>query len=62
MEKLIVEGQTDIPSRMARGDVGVIGHVFVAAYSACAGVICVDVIMRCIAVCPYAWVRCRYGV
>ena len=34
--------------------VGVTAHVLVAACSACAGVICVDVIKRCIAVCIYA--------
>ena len=42
--------------------VGAIGQVLVAVCSVCAGVICVDVIKRCIAVCTYAWVRCRYGV
>ena len=42
--------------------VGAIAQVLVAVCSVCAGVICVDVIKRCIAVCTYAWVRCRYGV
>ena len=42
--------------------VGAIGQVLVAVCRACAGVICVDVIKRYIAVCTYAWVSCRYGV
>ena len=42
--------------------VGAIGQVLVAVCSVCAGVICVDVIKRRIAVCTYAWVSCRYGV
>ena len=42
--------------------VGAIGQVLVAVCSVCAGVIFVDVIKRCIAVCTYAWVSCRYGV
>ena len=40
--------------------VGAIGQVLVAVCSACAGVICVDVIKRCIEVYIYAWVSCRY--
>ena len=42
--------------------VGVITHELVVACSACAGALWVDVIKRHIAVCTYAWVRCRYGV
>ena len=42
--------------------VDAIAHVPVAACSACAGVICVDVTKWYIAVCTYAWVRCHYGV
>ena len=41
--------------------VSVIAHVLVVVCSACAGVIWVDVIKRCIAACTYAWVRRRYG-
>ena len=42
--------------------VGVIAHALVAACSACAGVICVDVAKQCIAVCTYAWVQGVGGV
>ena len=37
-----------------------IAHVLVVACSACAGAPWVDVMKRRIAVCTYAWVRCRF--
>ena len=36
------------------------GRVLVAVWTACAGVICVDVVKRLVAVCTYAWASCRY--
>ena len=42
--------------------VGAVGQILVAVCSVCAGVICVDVIKRRIAVCTYAWISYPYGV